>query len=103
MRDEANGFGELSPEEQEQLTNRLMRRQAGLGLRVAAVFLLLLFGLPLLNLYAPDLAATRIGGFTLTWLVLGVLFFPVTWALAAYFVRATERIEADALEETQRP
>lgn len=99
MRDEADGLKGLAPEEQERLAGRLMRRQAGLGLRVSAVFLLLLFGLPLLNLFAPDLASARVGGFTFTWLFLGVLFFPITWVLAAYYVRATERIERESAEE----
>ncbi len=103
MHEEATGLKGLTPEEQERLAGRLMRRQAGLGLRVAAVFLLLLFGLPLVNLYAPDFANARVGGFTLTWLFLGALFFPVTWVLAAYYVRATERIERESAEEFRRP
>ena len=56
-----------------------MKKQAALGLRVSFVFLVLLIGLPLFNLYYPQLAATPVVGFTLTWLLLAVLFFPITW------------------------
>ncbi len=74
----------------------VMKRQAALGLRVASVFVVLIVGLPLFNLYWPKLAAASVAGFTLTWLVLGVAFFPVTWLLSAYFVRESDRIESDA-------
>lgn len=72
-----------------------MRRQAALSLRVAAIFVLLLIGLPLLNLYAPDLAATKVGGFSITWLILGVLFYPITWVLSLYFVNRSEALETE--------
>ena len=34
--------------------------------------------------------------FTLTWLILAVLFFPITWLLSIYFVRESEKIESEA-------
>ncbi len=81
------------------LARAIMRRQARLGLRVAAVFVLILVGLPLLNLYYPEAMATGIGGFSLTWLLLAVLFYPVTWLLSWLFVRGSDRIEARIVEE----
>lgn len=78
-----------------------MRRQARLGLRVAAAFVLILIGLPLLNLYYPDAMAGRVGGFTLTWLLLAVLFYPVTWLLSWIFVRGSDRAE-DAIVAEMR-
>lgn len=75
------------------LAHAVMRRQARLGLQVASVFLLFLFGLPLVNLYFPAAANTLVLGFPATWLFLGVLFFPVTWLLSAYFIRESNRIE----------
>lgn len=77
----------------------IMRRQASLSLKIAAVFVLLLLGLPLVNLYLPDLAGTRIGGFTLTWLFLGVLFYPITWLLSATFVKRSNEIETELARE----
>ncbi len=81
------------------VVSRLMRRQAKLGLSVAAVFILLLIGLPLLNLYMPEQMAFRVFGFTFTWLFLAVLFYPITWGLSWLFVRKTEQIEHEQAEE----
>jgi uncharacterized membrane protein (DUF485 family) len=76
------------------LLRRIMRRQAALSLRVSAIFVLLLLALPLANLYLPSLMGADVAGFTLTWLVLGVLFYPITWALSGYFVKESERVES---------
>ena len=81
-----------------QLAEQVMKRQAALGLRVAAVFIVMIVGLPLFNLYYPKAAATPIFGFTLTWLFLGIGFFPITWLLSSYFVRESDRIEAEAAQ-----
>lgn len=85
---------ELTPEEARSLASRLMREQAALGLRVAAVFIVLLLGMPLANLYLPEIAGSKILGFTATWLLLGVVFYPITWILSVYFVRESDQIEA---------
>lgn len=37
--------------------------------------------------------AARVGGFTLTWLILGVLFFPFVWAIAWIFIRRSIALE----------
>ena len=75
---------------------RVMRRQATLGLSIAAVFIVLIVGLPLFNQYFPKAAATPVAGFTLTWLLLGVAVFPITWLLSYVFVRLSDQIESDA-------
>jgi len=74
----------------------LMRRQLKLSIACAATFLIALLGLPLLNYFFPETMATRVFGFTLTWFVLGVLFFPFVWAIAWVFIR-----RSIALEETE--
>jgi uncharacterized membrane protein (DUF485 family) len=79
--------------------SELMKRQLKLSISCAAAFLLLLFGLPLLNYYAPALMAMRVGGFTLSWLVLGVLFFPYVWIIARVFISRSIGLEN---EEVQR-
>lgn len=86
---------DLSADEHARLAAHVMRRQAALSLRVAFIFLGLVFGLPLVNHFAPQLANYRIGGFTATWLFLGVLFYPITVALSFYFVRHSDRIESE--------
>ncbi len=80
----------------------MMKKQLRLSLSVAAVFVVILVGLPLVNLYLPDLAKARVGGFTLTWLILGVLFFPLTWILSSWFVKGTERIDAEIVAEESK-
>ncbi len=85
----------LSEEHHASLARAVMKRQAGLSLRVAAVFVILVFGLPLVNYYFPGAANTPLMGFTATWLFLGLLFFPITWLLSSYFIRESNRIESE--------
>jgi uncharacterized membrane protein (DUF485 family) len=89
---------ELSAEDQARLARVLMRRQGGLSLRVAAVFVVLILGVPLVNRFLPDLAARPVFGFTATWLFLGVLIYPITVALSFYFVGASNKIEASSID-----
>ncbi|HEX7862695.1 MAG TPA: DUF485 domain-containing protein [Verrucomicrobiae bacterium] len=77
----------------EAFLHRLMRRQLRLSIACAATFLVALLGLPLLNYFAPELMAKRVAGFTLTWLLLGVLFFPLVWVIAFYFIRRSIAME----------
>src|SRR5690242_13316932 len=85
----------LSEEDHANLARAVMKRQAALSLRVGAIFIVLVFGLPLVNFYLPNLANTAVMGFTATWLFLGILFFPITWLLSAYFIRESDRIEGE--------
>jgi uncharacterized membrane protein (DUF485 family) len=73
----------------------LMKRQLKLSITCASAFLLLLFGLPLMNYLAPELMARRVGGFTLSWLVLGILFFPYVWIIAKWFINRSIALEND--------
>ncbi len=80
----------------------LMARQLKLSIACALTFLVALLGLPLANYYAPELMATRIFGFTLTWFVLGVLFFPLVWVIAWVFIRRSIALESAEVEEVKR-
>lgn len=89
----------------EEFLRGLMKRQLKLSITCAAAFLLLLFGLPILNYLAPELMAMRVGGFTLSWLVLGILFFPYVWVIAKWFITrsiALENHEVRAAEGNKR-
>lgn len=77
----------------------LMRRQLRLSVACAATFLVALLGLPLLNYFLPDAMAVRVGGFTLTWLVLGVLFFPFVWVISYVFIRRSIALEEAEVRE----
>lgn len=91
-----------TPAQPRALTADVMRRQASLSLRVTAVFAVILLGLPLINHFLPELANAQVGGFTLSWLILAVLFYPLTWLLSGYFIRESDRIEADITETYRR-
>ena len=96
MQDDPNDSQTISPGEHNRLATTVMRRQAKLSVCVAIVFMLLLIGLPLFNLYAPTIANMTVLGFSATWLLLGILFFPITWLLSAIFVRESNRIEGES-------
>ena len=77
----------------EAFLRQLMRRQLRLSIACGATFGLVLFAVPLLNYFLPDLMATRVGGFPLTWLILGVLFFPFVWVISYIFIRRSLQME----------
>lgn len=83
----------------------LMRRQLRLSVACALSFLAMLFGLPLANYFLPELMATRVfGGFTLTWFLLGIGFFPAVWIISWVFIRrsiALEEAEAREVREVR--
>jgi uncharacterized membrane protein (DUF485 family) len=81
----------------------LQRRQLRLSLACAASFLTVVLGLPILNYAMPDLMSARMGGFTLSWLILGILFFPFVWIIAWIFIRRSIALEeAEVREVTER-
>ena len=79
-----------------------MARQLKLSIACAGTFLVALLGLPLLNYFLPELMATRVLGFTLTWLILGVLFFPFVWVIAWVFIRRSISLEEAEVAEVSR-
>lgn len=85
----------------ESFLRSLMRRQLGLSIACAATFLIALLGLPLLNYFAPVLMATRVAGFTLTWLILGVLFFPFVWIISFVFIKRSIALEESEVEQAR--
>ena len=80
---------------------RLMKRQLALSIGCAVTFLVVLLGLPVLNYYFPDLMARRVFGFTLTWFILGVLFFPFVWAISYFFIRRSIAMENEEVRRVQ--
>jgi uncharacterized membrane protein (DUF485 family) len=81
--------------------HRLMKAQLRLSIACAAAFLVVLLGLPLANYFLPELMARRIFGFTLTWFILGVCFFPAVWLIAWVFIRRSIALEEQEIRETQ--
>jgi len=77
----------------------LMRRQLKLSIASAATFMVVLLALPLANYFFPDAMATRVFGFTLTWFILGVLFFPFVWVIAWLFIKRSIALEEAEVKE----
>ena len=94
----ARKWEDLTSYDHERLARAVMKRQAGLSLRVAAVFVVLVLGLPVVNYFLPDVANASLGGFTATWLFLGVLIYPIVIALSFYFVKHSDTIEAECAD-----
>jgi len=92
----------VRPEHQRRMASAVMRRQLALSVQVAAVFLIMLFGLPLFNYFFPDLANRKVFGFTASWFFLGVLFYPLTWILSGYFIARSNAMENDIARTLER-
>ncbi len=73
----------------------LISRQLTLSLAVAATFLTTLFAIPLFNYFLPTVATITVLGFTVSWLFVGVLIYPLIWGLAYYFVGTCKKYEDD--------
>jgi Protein of unknown function, DUF485 len=80
------------------LLEDLIRRQLRLGVSVAAVFLIILFGLPLMNLGFPGLVQMHVLGLPMAWLGLAMLIYPFVWVLAWYFVVTSRKYEDEFTE-----
>ncbi|MFC4374409.1 hypothetical protein ACFO5K_09860 [Nocardia halotolerans] len=79
------------------LIGGLIRAQLGLALRLSLVVVVGFGALPVL--FGTDaIAATTILGIRLPWLILGLLAFPVLYAVGATYVRLAQRNEDDFLE-----
>src|SRR5947199_132367 len=80
------------------LLEDLIRRQLRLGISVAAVFLVILLGLPLMNLGFPGLVQMHVLGLPMSWLALAILIYPFVWVLAWYFVVTSRKYEDEFTE-----
>jgi uncharacterized membrane protein (DUF485 family) len=80
----------------EEYLHKLMSSQFTISFAMFFIFVVILFGLPLANLFAPDLMNTRVFGFTFSWLFLGVLFYPITWVIAWLYVKKSIAFEEEA-------
>lgn len=80
----------------------LVRSQRHLAVVACTAITTVLAGIALLGAAAPGLAAVRVLGVPLPWLVLGLLVYPVLIALAVYVVRHAERNERAFTELVRR-
>jgi putative solute:sodium symporter small subunit len=85
----------------EEFLHSLMRKQLKLSIACALAFLVVLLVLPLANYFAPELMATRVFGFTLTWFLLGIGFFPAVWVISWFFIKRSIRLEEEEVREVR--
>ena len=93
----------LSPKDRADLLHRVTARQARLSLSIGGVFLVALLAIPIVNAVLPALAARQVAGFPLAWLVLGLLFYPLTWLLSALFIRKSNELEYRIAQDEAKP
>jgi hypothetical protein len=86
--DEQSNLGEV-------YMSGLMSAQLRLAAMVLGFGAVGLGGLPLLFLLVPATRSLEIGRIPLPWLVLAVVVYPVALVVARYYVRQSERIEAE--------
>lgn len=99
LRDEINSQTELG----EVYVEGLMRAQLRLALRVLAVGIVSLGGLPLLFHFVPATRHVTFAGVPFAWWVLGVLVYPAAVLIARQYVRASERLELEFTTMVTRP
>jgi uncharacterized membrane protein (DUF485 family) len=85
----------------QEFLHSLMARQLRLSVGCAATFLVALLGLPMLNYFFPEMMSRRVAGFTLSWLILGVLFFPFVWAISFVFIKRSMALEDSEVREIE--
>jgi uncharacterized membrane protein (DUF485 family) len=86
----------------EAFLRQLMRRQLRLSIGCGVTFLVALLSLPVANYFAPEFMNMPVAGFTLSWLILGVLFFPFVCVIARVFIVRSGRLEKQEIEEARR-
>jgi len=94
--------GAPDPVHSEEFLAVLMRRQWRISAACAGAFLTVLLAIPALNYLFPEWMGQDVAGFTLSWLILGVLFFPFVWAIAWIFIRRSIRLEEDEVQWARR-
>lgn len=77
------------------LVRGLMRAQLGLALRLAAVVVCTVAGVPLLLSLFPQIDHVQVFGIRLNWLILAVLGYPVMYGVGRLYVRLAEQGETD--------
>jgi len=93
--------GEKFDMHSESFLHELMRKQLKLSIACAATFMIALLGLPLLNYFCPELMAKRIFGFTLSWFILGIAFFPYVWVISFYFIKRSMALEEEEVKSVK--
>jgi fatty acid desaturase len=92
---------EQQTETGEFLLSNLMRAQLSLAIRLGLVIALVLGAMPLLFLGFPGIADTTLLGVRLPWLLLGLLPYPVLFAMGWLYTHHAERNELDFADNVE--
>ncbi len=77
----------------------MQRRQLRLSLALAAVFLVSVFTIPVLNQLAPDAMLTPVLGIPFVWLYVGVWLHLEFWAIAILYTVFSNRWERNLKDQ----
>ena len=80
----------------------LLQAQLRLAGRVVLAVLILVGGIPLAFRWFPELDDVRVAGAPLSWLLLGVVVYPLLVLLGWLYVRNAERHEQDFADMVER-
>lgn len=81
----------------------LMRAQLRLSLLITLIAAVGIGGFPLLLILVPASRTLTIWHIPFPWLVLGVLVYPVVWALARFYDRQAARLESEFTADVEGP
>jgi uncharacterized membrane protein (DUF485 family) len=79
----------------------MQRRQLRLSLTLAAVFLVSVFAIPVLNYMAPDAMLTPVLGLPFVWLYVGVLLHLEFWTIAIVYTVLSNRWEQALADQAE--
>ncbi len=77
----------------------MQRRQLRLSLALAAVFLVSVFSIPVLNQLAPDTMLSPVFGIPFVWLYVGVVLHLEFWAIAILYTVFSNRWERNLKDQ----
>lgn len=76
----------------------MQRRQLRLSIGLAAVFLVSVFVIPLLNYIVPDAMLTPVLGLPFVWLYVGIVLHLEFWTIAIVYTVLSNRWESELRE-----
>jgi len=79
----------------------MQRRQLRLSLTLAAVFLVSVFAIPLLNYLVPEAMLTPVLGLPFVWLYVGVLLHVEFWTIAIVYTMLSNRWEQALADQAE--
>lgn len=80
----------------ESTVDALVKKQWRLSSRLGLLVILVVFSIPFLNQFAPELMTRPIlGGFTVVYLIATMLIYPFIWLIAIYYTKKSIQLEED--------